>query len=41
MVLEEAAAEGNNQIMGGGQQIEDGEIHEDDDEGAEYLDGDQ
>lgn len=32
MVLEDA-------IIGGGQQIEDdGEIHEDDEEGAEYLD---
>ena len=39
MILEEGNhGNDNGQIMGGGQQIEDEEIHEDDEEGAEYLD---
>ena len=40
MILEESAAEGpdRHQIVGGGQQIEDDEIHEEDEEDAEYLD---
>ena len=42
MVLEEAGAGGSTEqhkIVGGGQQIEDEEheLHEDDEEGAEYL----
>jgi len=44
MILEDA--QNNDQIVGGGQEIEDeddeghmeGEIHEEDEEGAEYLD---
>lgn len=43
MILEEAGAgmhgESEQQILGGGQEIEGDELHEDDEEGAEYLDG--